>query len=84
MTDFYSVAVKKRSVLIKGHATSVTLEEPFWDALRGIAKRRGLSLNKVIEEIDEANPDNLSSAVRVFILRDLQAQLEQTSSHRSE
>lgn len=74
--DAKHIPIKKRSVRIKGHATSVTLEEPFWDVLREIAALRGLSLNKMIAEIDEGNPDNLSSAIRVFILRDLQARLE--------
>jgi len=74
--DAEKIIIKKRSVRIKGHATSVTLEQPFWGALRTIAARRGLSLNKIIAEIDEGNPDNLSSAIRVFVLRDLQARLK--------
>lgn len=60
----------KRSVSIAGHRTSVSLEEPFWNALRDIAKARGLSLNKLITEVDASRaPDTgLSSALRVFVL----------------
>ena len=64
--------MKKRSVLVSGHPTSVTLEEEFWDALRVIAERRGQSLNQIITEIDAGRSGNLSSAIRVFVLRSLQ------------
>lgn len=62
--------MKKRSVRIAGHATSITLEDEFWDALKTIADNRNLSLNDLIAEIDTARGDsNLSSAIRVFILK---------------
>lgn len=61
-------AVRKRSVLIAGHATSVSLEDAFWQALGVIATRRGLSLNRLIAEVDRARTGNLSSALRVFVL----------------
>ena len=61
-------ALKKRSVNLHGHATSVTMEEPFWDCLKDIAKDRKLSLNALIAEIDEGNEGNLSSALRVYVL----------------
>jgi predicted DNA-binding ribbon-helix-helix protein len=64
--------VKKRSVLIAGHATSVSLEEEFWDALKRIATERRTSVNALIEEIDDARGGNLSSAIRLFVLRDRQ------------
>lgn len=61
--------VVKRSVMIAGHRTSVSLEAPFWDALRDIATARGLSLAAVIGEVDAGrNGQNLSSAIRVFVL----------------
>lgn len=64
--------IRKRSVLIAGHATSVSLEEAFWRGLRKIAAAKGLSLNVLITEIDAARapntPTNLSSAIRVFVL----------------
>lgn len=62
--------MKKHSVRIAGHATSITLEDPFWEALRAIAAERGQSLNDLIEEIDnQRGGDNLSSAIRVFVLK---------------
>ncbi len=61
-------AIRKRSVNIAGHRTSVSLEDAFWVALREIADRRGLSLNAMIREIDATRSGNLSSALRVFVL----------------
>jgi len=59
----------KRSVMIAGHRTSVSLETPFWDALREIAVAREQSVQVLIGEIDEARgAQNLSSAIRVFVL----------------
>ncbi|MBF0334910.1 MAG: ribbon-helix-helix domain-containing protein [Alphaproteobacteria bacterium] len=65
--------IRKRSVLIAGHATSVSIEAPFWDALKDIATRRGLSLNDLIAEIDAGRDGNLSSAIRVFVLETVRA-----------
>ena len=63
--------MKKRSVKITGHATSITLEEEFWQALKTIATERGQSLNAIISEIDRTRTDvqNLSSAIRIYILK---------------
>ncbi len=58
----------KHSVVIAGHETSVSLEAPFWEALKTIAQARGLSLNQLITEIDENRGENLSSAIRVYVL----------------
>ena len=67
------MALKKRSVNIAGHATSVSLEPEFWDALKSIAETRELSMNALIAEIDEKRgKNNLSSALRVYILRQTQ------------
>jgi predicted DNA-binding ribbon-helix-helix protein len=60
--------MKKRSVSIAGHQTSVSLEEPFWDALRELAAARGVTAATLIADIDRARSGNLSSAVRVFVL----------------
>ncbi len=60
--------MRKHSVVIAGHGTSVSLEAPFWDALKDIADARGLSLNRLITEIDENRGENLSSAIRVYVL----------------
>lgn len=70
MTD----ALKKRSVDIAGHRTSVSIEAPFWDALREIAARKNVSVNELIATIDGAREGNLSSAIRVYVLRELQKQ----------
>jgi len=72
MTDQASGAVKKRSVNIAGHRTSVSIEAPFWDALRDIAAREKKSVNDLIAAIDGARDGNLSSAIRVYVLRALQ------------
>ena len=67
-------AVVKRSVTIAGHRTSISLEAPFWDALRGIARQRGVSVQTLIGEIDSGRgAQNLSSAIRVFVLRAAQS-----------
>ncbi len=58
----------KHSVRIAGHATSVSLEMAFWEALGEIAGRRGLSVSAVLTEIDAARQGNLASAIRVFVL----------------
>lgn len=60
----------KRSVTIRGHRTSFSLEEPFHDELRAIAAARGVSLAALVAEVDEARPraTNLSSALRIHVL----------------
>jgi predicted DNA-binding ribbon-helix-helix protein len=70
--------MQKRSVTIDGHRTSVSLEDAFWSELAAIARRRGLSLNALVGEIDHARsrngrgePGNLSSALRLYVLDDL-------------
>ena len=63
----------KRSVVIAGHRTSVSLEPAFWRALQAIAARRGVSVNRLVEEIDARRAGNLSSALRVFVLEETAA-----------
>jgi predicted DNA-binding ribbon-helix-helix protein len=64
-----TVGITKRSVMIAGHRTSVSLEDPFWAALRQIAKDRGQSVQALIGAIDAGRDgQNLSSAIRVFVL----------------
>ncbi|MCH7807257.1 MAG: ribbon-helix-helix domain-containing protein [Proteobacteria bacterium] len=65
-----SQKIKKHSITIAGHRTSVTLEDVFWRALREIAQTRGLSLAALIEEIDENRQTGLSSALRVFAMQE--------------
>jgi len=66
--DTPAYRMRKHSVLLDGHQTSVTLEDAFWDALVAIAKAKGVSINKLATEIDHARTTNLSSALRVFVL----------------
>ena len=60
----------KRSVLVRGHKTSISLEEPFWNGLKDIAASRGQPLTAVLQRVDLDRQDNsnLSSAVRLFVL----------------
>jgi predicted DNA-binding ribbon-helix-helix protein len=60
----------KHSLTLHGHRTSVSLEEPFWEALRTIAAERGQTLNQLAAEIDDARSgdEGLASAIRVFVL----------------
>lgn len=71
--------IRKRSVTIGRHRTSVSLEAAFWDELAAIAVRRGLSLNALVAEIDRdrlrgrdlRDATNLSSALRLHVLEAL-------------
>ncbi len=60
--------IKKRSVIVAGHRTSVSLETPFWTALQALAERHDLNVNDLITEIDRTRKGNLSSAIRVYVL----------------
>jgi predicted DNA-binding ribbon-helix-helix protein len=62
-------AVVKRSIVIAGHKTSVSLEDAFWKALKEIANTRELTLSDVVAAIDtDRHQGNLSSAIRLFVL----------------
>lgn len=60
----------KHSLTLRGHRTSVSLEAPFWQALREIAKAEGKGINELAAEIDEARgvSAGLASAIRVHVL----------------
>ena len=61
--------MRKHSVVISGHRTSISLETAFWDALRELAKERGRSVSALVAEIDAKRGEaNLSSALRVHVL----------------
>jgi predicted DNA-binding ribbon-helix-helix protein len=63
-------SILKRSVVIGGHKTSVSLEEPFWTDLKQIAHTQHVSLSVLITQIDGTREQsNLSSEIRVFVLR---------------
>lgn len=61
-------SLRKRSVVIAGHATSLSLEEEFWRDLHAVARRRGISINALVASVDAARQGNLSSALRLFVL----------------
>ena len=65
--------IRKYSVTLSGHRTSVSLEQDFWSALREVARRDGCSTSALIERIDRERDGNLSSAVRVYVLRRFKA-----------
>ena len=66
----------KRSLTIAGHRTSIALEPEFWAALEALAHKRELRLTVLIEEIDgRRTTPNLSSALRIAVLRDVQSAL---------
>jgi predicted DNA-binding ribbon-helix-helix protein len=61
--------VVKRSIVIAGHKTSVSLEDAFWQGLKQIAGDRDLTLSDLVARIDtERRQGNLSSAIRLFVL----------------
>ena len=65
-------AIVKRSVRIAGHPTSISLEAAFWRGLHDIAVSRQVSINALVAAIDAARSGNLSSAIRLFVLADLE------------
>ncbi len=70
-----SPIMKKRSITIAGHRTSVALEQEFWSEIDVLAKERALTLSQLIEEIDEARTtENLASALRLAVLENLKNQ----------
>ena len=61
--------ITKRSIVIAGHKTSVSLEDAFWSDLKEIARGQQATLSNVVAEIDKARQrGNLSSAIRLFVL----------------
>jgi len=74
-------AVEKRSVTIRGHRTSYSLEKPFHDDLIAIAATRRLTLGAIVAEVDETRPrdTNLSSALRLYVLQCAKRGIETSS-----
>jgi predicted DNA-binding ribbon-helix-helix protein len=76
-------AVVKRSIVIAGHKTSVSLEDEFWSSLKEIGKGNKTTLSKLVADIDMRRPHrNLSSAIRLFVLDHFRSQIAETSTHR--
>lgn len=80
MDDPKAGAMKKRSVVIAGHRTSVSLENAFWAALKELARRRGMTVNQLVTEIDSRRAGNLSSAIRVYVLHAVRGGAERTAA----
>ena len=67
--------VVKRSIVIAGHKTSVSLEDAFWGSLKDIASARNLTLSELVASIDtDRRQGNLSSAIRLFVLNHYRTQ----------
>jgi predicted DNA-binding ribbon-helix-helix protein len=62
--------IVKRSIVVGGHKTSISLEEAFWNCMREISAERSATLSKLVGEIDSSRQQgsNLSSAIRLFVL----------------
>jgi predicted DNA-binding ribbon-helix-helix protein len=65
----------KRSIRIARHSTSISLEPEFWAELKRLAAVEKISLNKLVARIDASRSGNLSSALRVFVLKELKSAL---------
>lgn len=67
-------AIIKRSIVLDGHKTSVSLENEFWDGLRDIAERNRANLSSLVRQIDtDRTNGNLSSAIRVYVFNHFRA-----------
>lgn len=74
-------SVVKRSIIVGGHKTSVSLEDDFWAVVKEIASESGATLSDLVGKIDaEREHGNLSSAIRLFVLRSYRRKLEQQNA----
>jgi predicted DNA-binding ribbon-helix-helix protein len=72
-------AVLKRSIVVAGHKTSVSLEDAFWDGLKEIGGERRMTLSELVAAIDaQRQHGNLSSAIRLFVLDFYRTQLSES------
>jgi predicted DNA-binding ribbon-helix-helix protein len=78
--------ISKRSIVIKDHKTSVSMEDQFWSALKEIAADRGLTLSELVTSVDQDRGDvgNLSSALRTFVLARYRPALAPVGSQQQE
>ena len=75
--------VVKRSIVVSGHKTSVSLEDAFWNALKEIAEARNSRVSELVAAINsERQHDNLSSTLRVFVLEFYRKQLSKNDGGR--
>ena len=77
--------VVKRSIVVAGHKTSVTLEDAFWNGLKEIASGRNITLSDLVTAVvSERRQGNLSSAIRLFVLDFYRNQLAQIKNGRDD
>ena len=69
--------MQKHSVTLSGHPTSNSIEREFWDILKKIAKNRNQTMNSLISDLDKKREGNLSSTIRLFVLREVQLESEE-------
>jgi predicted DNA-binding ribbon-helix-helix protein len=75
--------VIKRSVIVAGHKTSVSLENEFWQGLKDIARARRASLSNLVDDLDSRRSQgNLSSAIRLFVLDHYRTQTPAAAADR--
>jgi predicted DNA-binding ribbon-helix-helix protein len=76
--------VVKRSIVLAGHKTSVSLEDAFWKGLKEIASGRDMTLSELVAAIDsDRRHGNLSSAIRLFVLEHYRGQSAEEKHERS-
>ena len=77
-------SVVKRSIVIDGRKTSVSLEDPFWTELKNIAHTRQVTLSDLVTKIEDTREQsNLSSAIRLFVLHHFQERMDVAKAHPS-
>jgi len=85
MPEIGKSAVTKRSVVIGGHKTSVSLEEPFWSEVRAIAQAERITVSNLLRRIDrERSNANLSSAIRVYVLEHVREKVRRMRRERED
>ena len=78
-------AVLKRSIVVDGHKTSVSLEDAFWEGLKEIGLERRISLSQLVAAIDgQRQHGNLSSAIRLYVLDFHRKRLADIKAHAGE
>jgi len=76
--------VIKRSIVVAGHKTSVSLEDAFWKGLKEIAASRDMTLSELVAFVDsERQHGNLSSAIRLFVLDHYRSQINEQKGERN-
>ena len=85
MIEAKNSRIIKRSLIVGGHKTSVSLEDVFWEEFRSIARERGISLSQLAGSIDsDRQHANLSSALRLFVFGHRRTQAEDNANTQNE